>query len=206
MHLSDGILPIGVAAGGYVCAAAISVWTTRKTKKTEIPRVSVMTAAFFAASLIHVPIPPSSAHLVLSGLVGIILGRLSFISIFVGLIFQAVMFQHGGIIMLGVNALNMGIPALIAGSIYHYFKKQLEDKPVFASSLAGIFSAFAVILSSVFISLELMLAGQEFATVSKTILLVNAIIGVVEGIITFFLFSIILKVKPQMVFDGKKEI
>jgi ABC-type Co2+ transport system permease subunit len=100
----------------------------------------------------------------------------------------------------------MGIPALIAGSIYNYFKKQLEDNPVFASSLAGIFSAFAVILSAVFISLELMLAGQEFATVSKTILLVNAIIGVVEGIITFFLFSIILKVKPQMVFDGKKEI
>ena len=205
MHLSDGVLPVGVAAGGYVCAVAISALTARKTNKTEIPRVAVMTAAFFAASLIHVPIPPSSAHLVLSGLIGIVLGRLSFISIFVGLIFQAIMFQHGGILTLGVNALNMGIPALIAGSIFRHFKKYLENKPVFSASLAGVLSALAVILSSLAIAAELIFTGMEFAVVSKTIVLVNSIIGVIEGVITFFIFSIILKVKPQIVYGDLQE-
>lgn len=34
-----------------------------------------MTAAFFVASLIHVPIGPTSVHLLLNGLLGVVVGR-----------------------------------------------------------------------------------------------------------------------------------
>ena len=75
----------------------------KKLRNEDIPKVGVLSAGFFVAGLIHVPIGFASVHLVLNGLVGIILGWLSFPAIFVGLLLQSIMFQYGGITALGVN-------------------------------------------------------------------------------------------------------
>ncbi len=113
MHISDGVLSLPVLAGGAVAAAALTVYSLKKTKNEDIPRISVMTAAFFVASLIHIKIGPASGHLVLNGLIGVILGISAFPAIVVALLFQTIMFQHGGITTLGVNAIalpNWSIP------------------------------------------------------------------------------------------------
>jgi cobalt/nickel transport system permease protein len=78
----------------------------------------LLTAAFFVASWIHIPVPPTSVHLVLNGLLGAVLGYYAFPAILIGLFFQAVMFQHGGLTSLGVNATMMGVPALLAHFIF----------------------------------------------------------------------------------------
>lgn len=85
----------------------------------HIPKASLLTAAFFVASWIHIPVPPTSVHLILNGLLGTILGYYAIPAILIGLFFQAVMFQHGGLSTLGVNATMLGIPAILA---YHLFQ------------------------------------------------------------------------------------
>lgn len=44
----------------------------------SIPKVGVLSSAFFVATLIHVPVGPSSIHLVLNGLMGVMLGWAAF--------------------------------------------------------------------------------------------------------------------------------
>jgi len=124
MHIPDGILPAAVCIGGYATTGAVTWYSLRKINQKDdpregIPKASLLTAAFFVASWIHIPIPPSSVHLVLNGLLGVVLGYYAFPAILIGLFFQAVMFQHGGLTTLGVNATMMGMPALLA---YYLFR------------------------------------------------------------------------------------
>jgi len=93
MHISDGVLPVGVLAGGYAVGAALCAWSAYKMRDEEIPRIAVLTAAFFMASLIHFRIPPTSVHLLLNGLVGIILGKRCCLALVIGLFLQAVLFN-----------------------------------------------------------------------------------------------------------------
>ena len=72
--------------------------------------VAILAAAFFVGSLIHVPIGPSSVHLILNGLLGMLLGWAAFPSIFVALMLQAILFQYGGITVLGVNTFKIIVP------------------------------------------------------------------------------------------------
>ena len=74
MYISDGVLSTPVSIGGYAIAVGISALSVRKMRMDDVPKVSVVTAAFFVASLIHIPIGPTSVHLILKGLAGMILG------------------------------------------------------------------------------------------------------------------------------------
>lgn len=123
MHIPDGVLPATVCAAGYAATAATTWYSLRKINQKEdpregVPKASLLTAAFFVASWVHIPVPPTSVHLVLNGLMGAVLGWYAFPAILIGLFFQAVMFQHGGLTTLGVNATMMGLPALLSHVVF----------------------------------------------------------------------------------------
>src|SRR5918911_651142 len=102
VHISDGVLPLPWAAGGFLVAALLVGMGLRRLTDQEIPRLALLTAALFVASLIHVRVGPTSAHLLLNGLVGIILGWRSGLAVAVGLFLQAALIGHGGFSTLGV--------------------------------------------------------------------------------------------------------
>lgn len=123
MHLPDGILPLPVTLGGYAVTIAVAALCLRRINaradpRAEVPRAALLSAAFFVASLIHIPLPPLSVHLLLNGLLGVVLGCFAFPAILIGLFLQAVMFGHGGLTTLGVNAVILGLPALAAAALF----------------------------------------------------------------------------------------
>lgn len=75
VHISDGVVTWPWLAGGFALAALLTAAAMFKVRDEEIPRIALMTAAFFVASLIHVPIGPTSVHLLLNGLLGVVVGR-----------------------------------------------------------------------------------------------------------------------------------
>ena len=75
VHISDGVLTWPWLLGGFVLAGLVDAMAMYKVRDEEIPRIALMTAAFFVASLIHVPIGPTSVHLLLNGLLGVVVGR-----------------------------------------------------------------------------------------------------------------------------------
>jgi cobalt/nickel transport system permease protein len=119
VHISDGMLLPSWEWGGLAVAGLLALFGAWRIRDEEIPRVALLTAAFFVASQIHVQVPGGpSTHLILNGLLGVILGRRALLAVPVGLFLQVALFQHGGYRTLGVNSVVMGLPALLAWLLF----------------------------------------------------------------------------------------
>jgi len=193
MHISEGILSGSVLATGGVLAASGTIIGLRDIKGEDFVKVSLLSSSFFVASLIHVPVGPSSAHLVLNGLCGIILGWKSFPAILVSLFLQAILFQFGGLTTLGVNTCNMAIPAVIS---YYLFRPLIKKNLFLTGFLSGFFS---ILLSCLFVSLSLISTNKYFLNIAKTITLVHLPIAFIEGIITGFILTFLKKTKSEII-------
>jgi cobalt/nickel transport system permease protein len=193
MHISEGILSGSVLATGGVLAASGTIIGLRDMKGEDFVKVSLLSSSFFVASLIHVPVGPSSAHLVLNGLCGIILGWKSFSAILVSLFLQAILFQFGGLTTLGVNTCNMAIPAVIS---YYLFRPLIKKNLFLTGFLSGFFS---ILLSCLFVSLSLISTNKYFLNIAKTITLVHLPIAFIEGIITGFILTFLKKTKSEII-------
>jgi cobalt/nickel transport system permease protein len=118
-HIPDMFLTAPWWIGGFVVAGFLCAFAAWRIRDEEIPQIALLTAAFFVASLIHVPVPAGPrAHLVLNGLLGIILGRRAPLAVLVGLFLQAALFGHGGFTSLGVNTCVMALPALLSWLLF----------------------------------------------------------------------------------------
>jgi cobalt/nickel transport system permease protein len=118
VHLSDGVLSWPWLAGGFAVAGALAFLGAWRIRDEEIPQVALLTAAFFVASLVHVRVGPTSVHLLLNGLVGVVLGRRAALAIPLGLFLQAALIGHGGFTTLGINSCIMVLPALLAWQLF----------------------------------------------------------------------------------------
>ena len=196
MHISEGILTAPVLLSGAVLTVAGTAIGLKKLDYDRIPQVAILSAGFFVASLVHVPIGPASIHLVLNGLVGIFLGWAAFPAILVGLLLQAILFQYGGFTTLGVNTLNMALPAVVC---YMLFGQGVKSGSIITSSISSFLCGFgAVLMSSIMVALSLYFTGEQFLTVAKLIVLGNLPIMLIEGIVAFFCVRFLKKVKPDI--------
>lgn len=199
MHISDGVLPLPVVAGGWVITIILLAVTLRWAGKDgdiakEIPKLSVLTSAFFVASLIHIDIPPSSAHLILNGLLGILLGPLSYVAMFIGLTLQALLFQHGGLTVIGVNTLNIGIPGLICYLTFLAGYRRKISLPI----LGGLCCGLAVLLTVVCLVTVLVISGEQFVSVAGVLAIAHIPIMIAEAIIGGAVIGYIARVKPEL--------
>jgi cobalt/nickel transport system permease protein len=118
MHIADGIIPNIWCGAAHGLSWTALYWLGRKIETEEVVRLGMLASASFVISLIHFPLGGTSVHLGLYGLIGILAGRRAFPVIFAALIFQTMLFQHGGLLSLGLNAANMGAGALLAGMVW----------------------------------------------------------------------------------------
>jgi cobalt/nickel transport system permease protein len=195
MHISDGVLPTSVAIAGFAVSVSVAAWSVRKTNPEDLPKVAVVTSAFFVASLIHVPFGPTSVHLLLPGLVGILLGRSAFISITLGIVLQSVLFQFGGITAIGANAAMMGIPALAAGWLFRCLRGGTPYRHVLAGALAG---GIGIVLAVLILALLLVTGGEDFFGVAKIAMYAHLPVLVIEAAVSAFAVSFLYKVKPDL--------
>ncbi|NIY71834.1 cobalt transporter CbiM [Marivivens donghaensis] len=196
MHILDGALATPVLFGGAaLTVAGIGIGLNKLTLE-RIPAAGVLSASFFVASLIHVPIGVSSVHLILNGLAGLILGWAAFPALFVGLLLQAVFFGFGGITVLGVNAINIAGPAVLTGLL---FRQLIESStPNMASIWAGFAGAFAIALTTIMVGLSLALSGEEFIPAAYAVFWAHIPIMVVEGLLTGAAVYLVRKVRPDL--------
>ena len=196
MHISDGVLSAELLVAGAAIAAGCTALGLKKMDMEKVPRVAVLTSAFFVASLIHVPIGPSSVHLLLNGLIGLLLGWACFPAILIGLLFQTLLFQFGGLTVLGVTTVNIGIPALIVYFLFNGFiKNNGRVVSLISAALAG---ALAVLLSSFFTAFSLIFSGEEFVSIAKVIIVAHLPVMAIEGLVNVFVIMLLKKVKPEV--------
>ncbi len=195
MHISEGVLSAPVLIGGGVLTAVGTAVGLHRLDYDRIMNTAILTSAFFVASLVHVPIGPGSIHLVLNGLLGIILGWACFPAILVALLLQAVFFQFGGLLVLGVNTFNMAAPALLC----YYLVRPLLAGPK-ARSVAGfVGGALAIFLAALCMALSLALSDTGFLTTAKLVVIANLPIMLIEGVVTMFAITFLAKVHPGLI-------
>ena len=209
MHIPDGFIPPSVCITGYAVAGGLTWYSLKKIQQdpnpqANIPKASLLTAAFFVVSSIHIPLPPTSIHLILNGLMGMLLGYYAFLAIPIGLFFQAVIFNHGGMSTLGVNTIIMGVPAIAA---YHLFRLRrrvaLPDK-IKTKIFAFLSGTLALMLSAtIFSAIAILSITPELdVTLEQRAIFISLISygiqGLIEGAFTFMLISFLEQVKPEL--------
>jgi cobalt/nickel transport system permease protein len=200
MHISDGVLSATVLAAGAAAAAGGTAVGLKKLDMEQMPRVAVMSAAFFVGSLIHVPVGPSNAHLLLVGLTGLVLGWASFPAILIALFLQSLLFQFGGLTVLGVNTVNHALPALVVYLLFNTLARRgTRTLQAAAGALAG---GLGVFLAALMTSFALIFSGEEFVNVAKVLFAAHLPIMVVEGVVCAFVVVMLNRVKPEILEIG----
>ncbi|GAB4531499.1 MAG: cobalt transporter CbiM [Pleurocapsa sp.] len=209
MHIPDGFLSPQICLSGYAITGGVTWHCLRQINRdrriqANIPKASLLTAAFFVASLIHIPLPPSSIHLILNGMMGAVLGYYAFPAILIGLFFQAVMFQHGGLSTLGVNAIILGLPSLAA---YHLFRLRDRfggDRQILTKILSFAAGAGALLLSAgIFVILLVTNISPDLDVNAERTAIYVSLVGYsiqagIEGVFSLMLIAFLEKVKPEL--------
>ncbi|MFO7903058.1 MAG: cobalt transporter CbiM [Planctomycetota bacterium] len=201
MHLHEAVLAgspegIGVLSAGVVGTAVGTAIGLRRMDNEHVPRVAVVTAAFFVLSSIHVPAGVTSVHLVLNGLVGLLLGWAAFPALLIALMLQAVLLGHGGVLALGINTLIMATPAVVC---HHALRASVccgNDK---VAGLAGVVAgATAVLGAALLMATALRLSGEAFTFPALAVLVSHVVVALVEGLVTGGAVVFLRRVRPDI--------
>ena len=223
MHIADGILPAGISVAADALAIALVYAGGRNLESKEIPRMGIFAAALFIVSLIHFPLAGTSIHLGLYGFAGMLFGIRAIPIIFVNLLFQSLIFQHGGLVSIGINTLTMGSGALLSAVIWQWVKiprgaggLNAEALPEDASTIYShgnhekyinknslkhqvksfVCGFLGILVPAVLISLIFILSDYGKGMIFMISIYFPA--AVIEGVLTLFIYNFFMKAKPEI--------
>ena len=195
-HIPDGVLSAPVLIGGAVLAVAGLAVGLRRLDEADIPRTAILAAVFFVASLVAVPVGPSSIHLLLSGLMGIVLGVRAVPAIFVGLLLQAVFFGFGGLTSLGVDVVDIAFPGVILGLVARPWLAGASGGR--AAAIGAGVAALAVGGTAVCVSAALALSSADYLPSLRIVAVTYVPLALVEAVVTGFVVAHLARVKPEV--------
>lgn len=196
MHIVDGALSAEVVIGGGVLAVAGIGLGLKSLTVEKIPAAGVLSATFFVASLVHVPLGPSSVHLIMNGLAGLVLGWAAFPALFVGLLLQAVFFGFGGLTVLGVNTLAIALPAVVAHVLCRH--GIMAESPARAAVWGAVGGGLAIALTTGVVAVSLALTGDGFLPAARLVFFAHVPIMVIESVLTGAAVLLARRVKPEL--------
>ncbi|PWR23141.1 cobalt transporter CbiM [Zavarzinia compransoris] len=194
-HIPDGLLSLPVLGGGWAATAGLCLWSLPRLKEETIPGTAVLAAVFFSVSLVAVPVGPSSVHLLLSGLMGLMIGPLAVPAVMVGLALQALMFGFGGLIALGVNTVNIALPGVLVGLVLG--GRVARAAPARAAVLAAFGAALAVLATGGGVALALALSSPDYLPSARVLLVTYLPLMAAEALITGFAVHFLKRVRPE---------
>lgn len=198
-HIPDGVVSVPVLVAGAAVTVAGCGFALRRLAPERIPQVAILSAVIFVASLVHFPVGPSSVHLILNGLTGVVLGWAAFPAILVALVLQAVLFGFGGVVVLGVNVMNLAVPAVISGLLFRLAHDRAAGNQRTAVIAAGLCGGLGVLLTAVAVALFLGLSGREFIPAAKLTVFAHMPVMVIEAAFTAAAIGLVLRVKPELI-------
>ena len=209
MHIPDGFLSLVVSIVCWAASASIIGLAISRTNKAlgekQIPLMGVMAAFIFAAQMINFPVAGgTSGHLLGGALAAIVLGPWAGMLVMTAVIaVQGLLFQDGGLLVMGANILNMGLVTTAIG--YGLFRAVSGQSKAVRLSTAGIAAWLSVMAGALFTALQLWLSGTSpLGIVIPAMLGVHALIGLGEALITVAALSFIIQTRPDLLAEGSE--
>lgn len=206
LHIPDGFLASNVSLVGWVLAVLL-IWVAVRHTETQFgekqaPLMGVVAAFIFAAQAINFPIAAGTSGHVLGGaLAGILMGPWAGILIMTAVIVvQGLLFQDGGLLVMGWNILSMGVFSVLAGYAAYSGILRLFPKWSKAGSIAAFVAAWlSVQASAVATAVALSVSGTFPLYLSLPSLTgIYALIGLGEGVVTAAAVSLLLASRPEV--------
>lgn len=207
LHIPDGFLSLVISMICWaITALTLSIAISRTNKslgEKQVPLMGIMAAFIFAAQMINFPVAGgTSGHLLGGALAAIVLGPWAAMLVMTAVIaVQALLFQDGGLLVMGANILNMGLLTAAVG--YGLYRPVVKSSRITKLIVAGGAAWLSVIAGALATSLQLWLSGtSNLQAVVLAMLGVHALIGVGEALITVAALSFILRTRPDLLGEG----
>jgi cobalt/nickel transport system permease protein len=204
MHIPDGFLSFTVSIVCWVITAiTLSVAISRSNKslgERQVPLMGVMAAFIFATQMINFPVAGgTSGHLLGGALAAITLGPWAGMLVMTAVIaVQGLLFQDGGLLVMGANILNMGLITAAIG--YGLYRSVSMGNRTLKLIVAGIAAWLSVMAGALLVSLQLWLSGtSQLQIVIPAMLTVHALIGLGEALITVAALTFIFQTRPDLI-------
>lgn len=211
LHIPDGFLSTPVALIGWALALFFIIAAIRQTRaqlgERQIPLLGVLAAFVFAAQSINFPVAAgTSGHLLAGALAAIVLGPWAATLIMTAVIaVQGLLFQDGGLLVMGWNILNMGVFTAFTGYAAYTFVRRLTGEGPRARLAAAFAAAWlSVVVGAIAASFELAVSGTSPLRVALPAMVgVHALIGLGEGLITAGALSLLQASRPEILEAGE---
>ncbi len=195
-HIPDGVLSAPVLIGGALLAAGGLALGLKRLEERDIPKTAMFAAVFFVASLVAVPVGPSSIHLLLSGPMGMVLGLGAIPAVFVGLLLQAVLFGFGGLTSLGVDVVDIAFPGVILALLAGPVLRTAEGWRL--AVIGGGVAALSVIGTAACVALALGLSSPDYLPSLRVVAVTYLPLAAVEAVVAGFVVGFLARVKPEI--------
>lgn len=210
LHIPDGFLTIIVSLVFWLVTVILVAMSVSKTNHSlgekQVPLMGVMAAFIFAAQMLNFPIAGgTSGHFLGGALASIVLGPWAGILVMTAVVgVQALLFQDGGLLVMGANIFNMGILTAVIG--YGFYRLVIHQKQTVRMVLAGGGAWIATMAAALMTSLQLWLSGTtRLEIVLPAMLGVHALIGVGEALITVAALAYIENTRPDLIAGGRSD-
>jgi cobalt/nickel transport system permease protein len=166
--------------------------------------MGIMAAFIFAAQMLNFPVAGgTSGHFLGGALAAIVLGPWAGILVMTAVVaVQGLLFQDGGLLVMGANIFNMGIiTAVIGFGLYRMVSGRSKGTRL---AVAGGAAWVATMAAALLTSLQLWLSGTaRLEIVIPAMLGVHALIGIGEALITVAALAFIEQTRPDLLGEEK---
>ncbi len=214
MHIPDGYLNLPISLITWIIAIALIALSLHRSQseyqERAVPLMGVCAAFIFAAQMIKFPIPPgTSGHLLGGTLAGVLLGPWAG-SLVMAVVFivQAVVFQDGGITVLGANITNMGLIGTFCGYYLYRTIRQALGRDTWRGMAVGTAVAAwtSVFVASILCAVQIALSGTVlFGVALSAMAFWHLLIGIGEALITVVTVSFIWRTRPDLLYDPPRK-
>jgi cobalt/nickel transport system permease protein len=208
MHIPDGFLSVAVSTICWIITIVMIGLAIRRSQvqleDRQIPLMGVMAAFIFAAQMINFPVAGgTSGHMLGGALAAITLGPWAGILVMASVIgIQGLLFQDGGLLVMGANIFNMGIITAFIG--FGLYRTMANKSKGIRLTTAGAAAWLSVMGGALLCSFELWSSGTSpAAVVFPAMLGVHALIGLGEALITVAALAFIMQVRPELLTKEK---
>jgi cobalt/nickel transport system permease protein len=203
LHIPDGMLSPVISIIFWVLSALFIYIAIRRTSveqgERQIPLMGVMAAFIFAAQMLNFPVAGgATGHLLGGALAAAALGPWAGMLVMTSVVVvQGLLFQDGGLVVMGANIFNMGLLTVVVG--YGVYRIAALKSRRARLAAAGIGAWLSVMAAALFTSLQLWLSlTARLDLVVPAMLGVHALIGLGEALITVAALSFILRMRPDI--------
>ncbi len=201
MHIPDGFLNIPVSVVLWLLTIAAVGYALKRVGEDlgerQVPLMGVLAAAIFAGQMLNFTVAGgTSGHLMGAAIATILLGPWGAILVMTCVVgVQALIFQDGGLVVLGANIFNMGVVGVSVSYMTYRTIQKLTGNRKWGTFAAGFIAAWLSIeITSLSVGLQLAVSGTSPANLAIPAMGgIHALIGVGEGLITLgalaFLYS-----------------